>query len=664
MMFLLRLSCALATSLCMAAAALSQEPRAAASSSNPVPAHSPAVTTDTLPPLADIVGNTSSDDKAKAATNEPAISDPLIRVLIAKGIITADEGRAAASGNAVEQRDRLAALLRDKGLISATEFDELRAAAPMMVVASAAGQTQQQGTPQNPPGQVPQGQQGQPGAQRPEGPATQPRTAAPNVIAAIAPIRALQSDAPKRDSLIPDIKLGSGAKLKLYGFFKASVVHDSSSPGGNDFPLPLFLGDTGPEGSPEFHIKARSFRMGANFEWLDPSPKLSLTGRLEFDFEGDFARANNRNIASIRSNSPSLRLAWARVDRTFSDKTTGFLLFGQDWTPFGSSTLPNLIETTGLGIAFGSLYQRAPQIRGGFNYNLGTKRNLRFLPEVAIVLPGFGNLPSDTGNQLGFGERQGADADRPEVQGRFVVQFQLDKAPGVVPAQLIASFTQGERKAIVRAGDVPAAFRAAFPGGAEVESSRYGYTAEAQLPTRFATVIAKYYNGQDLRFYFAGQLFSTFNDTAGLTATATAPSIDGSSTVVFGLENGVGVVAPQRPVRSQGGFINIGFPLSRIFGADPKGRYAGFTSYLHYGYDQALARDVRRFTSAGNRARSDLFSANLQYRINTFLTFAYEQSLYRTHATSGTNGIFPLFRGVPSSESKNIRSEFATIFTF
>jgi hypothetical protein len=80
---------------------------------------------------------------------------------------------------------------------------------------------------------------------------------APAVIPAIAPIRVLQVDPPKREGLIPDIKIGP-TKLKLYGYFKTSVVYDSSSPYGNDFPLPFFIADTGPDGSPEFHIKARS----------------------------------------------------------------------------------------------------------------------------------------------------------------------------------------------------------------------------------------------------------------------------------------------------------------------------------------------------------------------------------------------------------------------
>jgi hypothetical protein len=174
-------------------------------------------------------------------------------------------------------------------------------------------------------------------------------------------------------------------------------------------------------------------------------------------------------------------------------------------------------------------------------------------------------------------------------------------------------------------------------------------------------VVGKYYAGSDLRFFLGGQLLSNFNDTAGLTSTATAPSIDGASTVVFGLLGGVPVVAPQRPVRGAGGFVQFGFPLSRWFDADPKGRNAGWTAFLYYGYDQAKARDARRFGARG--ARSDLFSGNIQYKLNSFITFGYEQGLYRTRATDRF-GALPLFRGIPSFATHNVRSEFAAIFSF
>jgi hypothetical protein len=570
-------------------------------------------------------------------------SDPLVRVLQAKGILTESEARAITSNaSPAEQRDRLAALLRDKGVISATEFEAVRTSSSSLPEVKTMTADYKTTTPLPPVAPQPQ--------------------ATPAVIAAVAPVRLQGIDPPKREGLIPDIKLGTGARLKFYGIFKTSIIHDSSSPQGNDFPLPLLAADTGPNNSSEFHLRARGLRLGANFEWLDLAPKTTLTGKIEFDFEGDFTRVNNRNITSIRSSQPSLRLAWVRIDRRFSDKNSAFILFGQDWSPFVSSTLPNTIENTNFGgIGYGAPYTRIPQAKFGFNHKFGGSRNLQFEPEIAIVLPAFGNLPSDVSNQLAFGERQGVDSEQPGVQGRAVLQWQLDRSAGVVPAQLIFSFEHARRTAIVTAASVPVAFRPAFPSGAEVSSNSNGYSAEFQLPTHFVTLVGKYYAGSDLRFYLAGQILSNFNDTAGLTSTATALSIDGSSTVVFGLSGGVPVVAPQRPVRAQGGFVQLGFPLSRIFDADPKGRNAGWSAYLYYGGDEVLARDARRFGARGDH--SDLFSGNIQYKWNQWVTFGYEQGYYRTRADLRT-GALPLFRGVPSFTTHNIRSEFAAIFTF
>ncbi len=571
-------------------------------------------------------------------------SDPLVRVLQAKGILTDAEARAITDNASVaEQRDRLAALLRDKGLISSAEFEAVRTAAASPEIKTITTEYKRTSSPSQPI-------------------SAEPQPTPPTVIAAVAPVRLLGIDLPKREGLVPDIKLGTGARLKLYGIFKTSIIHDSSSPLGNDFPLPLLASDTGPNASPEFHLRARGLRLGANFEWIDAAPKTTITGRIEFDFEGDFTRVNNRNITSIRSSQPSLRLAWVRIDRRFSESNSAFALFGQDWSPFVSSTMPNMIENTNFGgIGFGAAYTRIPQARFGFNHKFGGSRDFRFGPEIAVVLPAFGNLPSDLGNQLGFGERQGADSQKPGIQGRAVLQWQLDKAANVVPAQLIFSFEHAQRTAIVTAGNVPVGFKSAFPSGAEVSSNSNGFSAEFQLPTHFVTVVGKYYSGSDLRFFLAGQLLSNFNDTAGLTSTVNATSIDGASTVVFGLRDGIPVIAPQRPVRAQGGFIQVGFPLSRIFDADPKGRNAGWTAYLYYGGDQATARDARRF--GGRPSRSDLFSGNIQYKWNQWMTFGYEQGYYRTRADFRT-GPLPLFRGIPSYTTHNIRSEFAAIFTF
>jgi hypothetical protein len=187
----------------------------------------------------------------------------------------------------------------------------------------------------------------------------------------------------------------------------------------------------------------------------------------------------------------SIRLAYGRVDHKINDDTNIFGVFGQDWTPFGSSTLPNLFETTGMGLGFGTLYERAPQFRFGVGHKLGGSRNVFVQSEFAAVMPAYGNDPSNVADQLGYGEKQGADSGRPELQARLVLQWQLDKAPGVVPAQLIFSGVQGNRKVMVRASDVPLCtngdilvcpdakvFQKVFPSGAETTSNRAGWTAE------------------------------------------------------------------------------------------------------------------------------------------------------------------------------------------
>src|SRR5512147_2937397 len=229
--------------------------------------------------------------------------DPLVRLLAAKGVLTGEEAQALAAVPAAQQRDQLTVLLLKKGIISSVDLQGVSISneRTMELVSSSA-------TPALKPAVlVTTSAQAQ--AVAPQAPP------APAVIPAIAPIRVLQVEASKPGGLVPDIKLGSKANLKLYGFLKTSVVYDTSLQQGNDFPLPGFLGDTGPNGSPEFHLKARAARVGVNFDWPDISKNVALTGKLELDFEGNFTRVNNRNISSIRSSQPSLRLAYMRLDK-------------------------------------------------------------------------------------------------------------------------------------------------------------------------------------------------------------------------------------------------------------------------------------------------------------------------------------------------------------
>jgi hypothetical protein len=639
--------------------------------------------------------------------------DPLVQVLVNKGILTAEDAKTL-TGTPAQQHDQLVQLLREKGVLSAAEAKSITQT-PSPHVAVVATTSAPAIVPAVMTTATPVGQEVK------KAPAPPPP---PTVIPAMAPIRVLQTEPVKPGGLIPDIRLGSKASLKLYGYFKTSAVYDTSSPYGDDFPLPGFIADSGPNGSPEFHLKARNSRFGANFEFPDVSPKVAITGRLEFDWEGNFTRVDNRNISSIRSSMPSLRLAWGRIDYKSSPQTGYYFLAGQDWSPFGSSILPNTLETTGVQIGFGSLYERDPQLRVGMSHDFGGDRHFIFEPDFAISLPGFGDVPpfigsivttcpatginvgpngttcttalgpGNLGNQLGYGERQGPDSGKPEVQGRLVFQFQADRSKGVAPAQIVFSGMHANRQVLVTPGTYsllgnPATLgsaaqllKAAFPRGAEIGSSRYGWTAGFTLPTRWVTLLANYYRGTGLRWYFAGQVYPEFNDTSGLkgvtgftnlagniVTTPTflgVPSIDGSATVLFGLNSaGALTPVPQREPRAQGGFVELEFPLSRIFNAEPTGRNAGWTATLHYGLDTVLARDVRKLAPAGGRGTGDVGFANLQYKMNQFVTLGYELSYYRTRAVRGVDSPFlPPFEGVPAAKWHDIRSEFATIFTF
>src|SRR5437868_7130330 len=163
---------------------------------------------------------------------------------------------------------------------------------------------------------------------------------------------------------------------------------------------------------------------------------------------------------------------------------------------------------------------------------------------------------------------------------------------------------------------------------------------------------------------FAGQFFSYFNDTFGLTNTVTQPSVDGSSSIVFATNSAGGaLIAPERPVRTQGGFAQLGFPISRLLGRNPDGRNAGWSLYLMYGIDQAKNRDLLRAAAAGSRGRSDMGVGTLNYKLNKWVSFSYEQSLFRTRANTEALGL-PLFEGIHQREWKDLRSEGGAIFTF
>ena len=639
---------------------------------------------------ADASAATAVDPNNAAASAAPAnsgasagpgsvISPTLVDLLVKKGILTTTEANSLRNVSGSAGMQQLLLLLKAKGVVNDAEAAELKNA-----TAEAESMHSLVDTESGPltSASLITGQAAQAKPAEPTGPV---------VIPAIAPVRVLPLDPPVKDSLIPALKLGA-VRMTPYGFVKSTMAYDSYDPTGDDFPRPGFTAaDSGPNKNPEFHLKARSTRMGSRFEWPDISKNITVTGQIEGDFEGNFSRADNRNVSSIRSNALQLRLAFGRIDWTVRPNTDIFFEAGQDWTIFGSSALMNLFETTFYGAYWGNVYERSPQMRLGFVQKLGGSRNWKLSPEFAVMMPSEGNLPADVvscnvaelgvattcsftnglGNQLGYGERQGADSASPELESRVVLQFQLDKAPGVVPAQILWSGFYTNRQATVLASAVPAAFKADFPRGVDNSSTGYGNQFAVSLPTRWATVVASGYIGADLRFFFGGETLSYYNQAAGLTKTANGLSVDASSTVVFGL-NGAGqpTIAPQRPVRGYGGFVQVGFPLSRWFNADAKGRNAGWQAFFEYGIDAAFANDFRyakdiSATAGAGPIKDTIKAVTVFYKMNPWVQFGFEESYYQGQALPNTKGVCTTkVAGLPSCTSVDWRSEFGPVFTF
>ncbi len=652
---------------------------------------------------------------AQQQENHQATTSPLVQLLQSKGILTPEEVATVNQASSPTEADkRLAQLLVEKGLISEQEYKATYVTTP--VAAS--------GDPSaahlvNAVLRVPEAAQSS--GQAAPAPAA-PRE--PPVIPAVAPLRVLPIDVPKQGGLIPDIKLGSGASMKLYGFYKVSAVSDTASSGGatfgsQDWPLPLLLADTGPTSDPQVHIKARAFRIGTQAEWVPKGSDFTITGRVEGDFEGDYTNVNNRNISSVRSNQFSLRLAWVRLDKKLGE-LPWFAEFGQDWN-LVSSTLPNLFETTGLGVGMGTLYERIPMFRTGVQFHAG---DLKIQPEFAIVLPAAASSALTTDQRLRFGDRAGAESNQPGLEARLVFQFPLSHSwKGVAPAQLIFSghharmneiiphakqvvatdfvcastpctippfpvFTNANAPnlgfttatTILGASNCPEAtgicnLEQFFPHGTQVGNPQNIWTAEVQLPTPWVTLDAKFYRGNDMRFFFAGQLNDVFSNLLGTTELGSGVSFSGRA-ILFGCAGGTPdpvlpkttdcpgtPVLPARlqPIGGTGGFAELSFPLSRIFHANPEGPNSGWVLHVEYSTDRANYADARHGNKLG---RTDLDTASLTYRLNKWVTFVHEVSYINTRTASGAVTVTLPFAGVQTKQAHNWRNEFGPVFTF
>lgn len=644
---------------------------------------------------ADAAPSAASANLSSITETNKASTTALLGVLVMKGVLEPAEARSIQNAAPGAEVHMLIDTLERKGIIESSDFAPAPASKQLVDVATTGPPV-----PASTTDSAALALQSAVRAMQPAAASVQSAgsvlantiPAQPAIIPAIAPLRVLPVDPPVRDGLNAAFKMGA-VKMTPYGFVKATAVYDTSSPNGDDFPfVGVFLSSasilsTGPTEDPEFHLKARSTRIGANIEWPDVSKNIVLTGRIEGDYEGNFSEVDNRDVSSIRSNAFQLRLAYARMDFNVGPGSDLYFEGGQDWSLFASSTLPSLLETTFLGAYYGHIWERTPQFQFGLVQKMSEWRNLKFSPTFAIMMPSSGQIEKlgslGLEGQIAQAEREGADSGRPELEARAVLEFQLDPAKGVAPAQILVAGFQGRRTSLVPnssyTSSLPANYLTAFPNGFSASSSLYGGQISVQLPTRWFTLVGNAYRGGDLRFFFGGQVNSFATDTTGLTniqgpfVTLDGGPLAAAGGAVLGTNAaGLVVVAPQRPIRAFGGFVNLGLPLSRWFNANPKGHNAGWSLYFDLGKDQIVNRDLNNpgFVPAyngGGTAPLPLLmgksaAGTLYYKLNPWCQFALEQSIYASrlldHATLYT------IAGKPSNEWQDHRTEFGPIFTF
>ena len=442
---------------------------------------------------------------------------------------------------------------------------------------------------------------------------------------------------------------------------------------------------------------------------------MTITGKVEADYEGDYTGVSNRNISSARSSQFGLRLAYVRLDDKLGGTLPWFAEFGQDWSLI-SSSLPSLFETTGLGLAMGTLYERIPQFRTGVQFHTG---DLKIQPEFAIVLPVAGSAGLTPDQRTRFGDRAGSDSNQPGLEARVVLQFPLSHNwKGVAPAQIIVSGHHARMNEIIpHAAQVTATsftctvtpctippfpvftngtvpnlgfttsttilnatnctsgtcnLEEFFPRGTQVGNPQNIWTTELQLPTPWVTFVGKFYKGNDLRFFFGGQLNDVYSNLNGLFEVGNGVSESGRA-ILFGCAGGTITGQPVNTVDCQGspvqsailqpsggygGFAELSFPLSRIFHADPEGHNAGWVLHVQYGTDRANAADARH---GNGLARTDLDTVSLAYKMNSWVSFVNETSYIVTRAATANS---KFFAGVKVTQAHDWRQEFGPIFTF
>jgi len=191
--------------------------------------------------------------------------------------------------------------------------------------------------------------------------------------------------------------LWSSLDIQFYGYIKADAAYDDSRTTSGNFVL-WADNEAQRDDDDEFNMTANETRLG----FLINGPKdgnMETSGRVEFDFFGNYAEENK---AKIQMRHAYMQFLWPQEQ--FS------ILAGQTWdviSPLNPSTL-NYTVLWGVG----NIGYRRPQIRLTKDWDLSEETSLRLQGAVARTI----------GDDEGTTEA-GEDAGFPSFQGRAALTF-------------------------------------------------------------------------------------------------------------------------------------------------------------------------------------------------------------------------------------------------
>lgn len=308
-------------------------------------------------------------------------SNPLVRLLQSKGILTEQEAAMISGASSTESAERkLAELLLSKGVITGQEYDETLLA--LGASSTSPSESVMRATPV---------------AAHLSDPSP---LAAARTTSNSTPGKAAAAQSPTEGAVTTLSKV----PVKLYGsiLFNANYVDH----GANTIDIPLFPQKrtvSSDQNHQNFNTTLRQSRFGLRYEGkiFDDA---KLTGVFEFDLLGGKpAFANGANFDIFR-----LRLAYGRIDWAKNS-----LEAGQDWAVF-SPLNPTSLASYAIP-AFstsGNLWNRMPQIR--YEHREGDKS--KFIFTTALLDPNAGDSSGNPAVRvIGLGER----GSLPAFEARF-----------------------------------------------------------------------------------------------------------------------------------------------------------------------------------------------------------------------------------------------------